>query len=161
VRSLIWAVCAGLTSFFAFQLAFAQSTERLTPREEMKQQFKRGLAGPRLELEDRPSATAYDFYVDRLSAVRSRLNLSAGQAVFWQDYESKVVLLLEDVKRAKAVRAGGTAVQRIGQAVGIAQSRYTGMEDIFESAKRLYSVLQDDQKRIADDLLPTTVPQFD
>jgi len=161
VKPMVWALSAGLSAFFAFQLAFAQTSDRLTPREEMKQQFKRGSVGPRLDLEDRPAATAYDFYVDRLGMVRGRLNLSAGQAVLWQDYEAKVVLLLEDVKRAKAVRAGGTAVQRIGQAVGAAQSRYTGMEDIFESAKRLYNVLTDDQKKIADDFLPSTVPQFD
>jgi hydrogenase maturation factor len=79
----------------------------------------------------------------------------------WADYEKSLTALFADIKRAKARLGGATAVQQIGQVLGVTQNRYAGMEQIHESAKKLYESLSDSQKKTADEILITTVPNFD
>lgn len=132
-----------------------------TPREEMNQEYKnRGIGGKRFEI-DRSPIGSYDYYMERLDATKKKLKITKEQQVLWADYEKSLTALFADIKRAKARLGGATAVQQIGQVLGVTQNRYAGMEQIHESAKKLYESLSDSQKKTADEILITTVPNFD
>jgi hypothetical protein len=132
-----------------------------TPREEMNQDYKnRGIGGKRYEI-DRSPIGSFDYYMERLDATKKKLKITKEQQVLWADYEKSLTALFADIKRAKARLGGATAVQQIGQVLGVTQNRYAGMEQIHESAKKLYESLSDSQKKTADEILITTVPNFD
>lgn len=132
-----------------------------TAREEMNQEFKnRGIGGKRYEI-DRSPIGSFDYYMERLDAAKKKLNITKEQQALWSEYEKSLVALFTDIKRAKARLGGSTAVQQIGQVLGVTQNRYAGMEQIHDSAKKLYESMSDSQKKTADEILISTVPSFD
>jgi len=131
-----------------------------TAREEMNQEYKKGIGGKRFEIERSPMGS-FDYYMERLDSAKKKLSITKEQQGLWSDYEKSLITLFGDLKRAKARVGGATAVQQIGQVLGVTQNRYAGMEQVYESAKKLYDGLSDSQKRTADEILINTVPSFD
>ncbi|MEO0048178.1 MAG: hypothetical protein RLZZ410_1137 [Pseudomonadota bacterium] len=132
-----------------------------TAREEMNQEYKnRGIGGKRFEI-DRSPMGSFDYYMERLDAAKKKLSITKEQQELWSDYEKSLTTLFADLKRAKARVGGATAVQQVGQVLGVTQNRYAGMEQVYDSAKKLYDSLSDSQKKTADEILITTVPSFD
>ena len=131
-----------------------------TAREEMNQEYKKGIGGKRYEIERSPIGS-FDYYMERLDAAKKKLSITKEQQGLWSDYEKSLITLFGDLKRAKARVGGATAVQQIGQVLGVTQNRYAGMEQVYDSAKKLYDGLSDSQKKTADEILITTVPSFD
>ncbi len=86
-----------------------------------------------------------------LTDLRIALGLKPEQAGPWQTYDDKVIEILSDSANDAAVPAGGNALNRIDR-------RAAAMQQLSNAAKKLYSILSDEQKRIADRLLPGTVP---
>ena len=158
IQAVIVLVLAGLGSVFSLS---AMADSKPTAREEMNQDFKkRGLGGQKYEI-DRSPLASYDYYMERLDAVKKKLKLTDPQQAFWADYEKQVSALFVDLKKAKARVGGTTAPQQIGQVLGVTQNRYAAMENIFDASKKLYESLSDSQKKTADEMLITTVPSFD
>ncbi len=131
-----------------------------TAREEMNQEYKKGIGGKKYEI-DRSPMGSFDYYMERLDSAKKKLNITKEQQGLWSDYEKSLIAFFADLKRAKARMGGTTAVQQIGQVLGVTQNRYAGMEQIHESARKLYEGLSDSQKKTADEILITTVPSFD
>lgn len=131
-----------------------------TAREEMNQEYKKGIGGKRYEIERSPIGS-FDYYMERLDAAKKKLKITDEQQVLWASYEKSLITLFSDLKRAKARVGGATAVQQVGQVLGVTQNRYAGMEQVYDSAKKLYEGLSDSQKKTADEILITTVPSFD
>lgn len=131
-----------------------------TAREEMNQEYKKGIGGKKYEI-DRSPMGSFDYYMERLDSAKKKLSITKEQQGLWSDYEKSLIVFFTDLKRAKARLGGTTAVQQIGQVLGVTQNRYTGMEQIHESARKLYDGLSDSQKKTADEILITTVPSFD
>jgi hypothetical protein len=50
------------------------------------------------------------------------------------------------------------ALHQIDRRVDIVRNRLAAMEDIADAARLLYSMLSADQRKMADELMPTTVP---
>lgn len=139
----------------------AMADAKPTAREEMSQEFKnRGIGGKRYEIERLPVGS-FDYYMERLDITKKKLDLNKDQQALWADYERSLVALLLDLKRAKGRVGGVTAIQQIGNVLGVTQNRYTGMEQVYEASKKLYEKLSDSQKEVADKILITTVPSFD
>ena len=158
VQAVIVLALASLGSVFSLS---AMADSKPTAREEMNQDFKkRGLGGQKYEI-DRSPLASYDYYMERLDAVKKKLKLTDPQQALWADYEKQVSALFLDLKKAKARVGGSTAPQQTGQVLGITQNRYAAMENIFDASKKLYESLSDSQKRTADEMLITTVPSFD
>jgi DNA-binding transcriptional regulator YbjK len=131
-----------------------------TAREEMNQEYKKGIGGKRYEIERSPIGS-FDYYMEKLDATKKKLNITKEQQALWSDYEKSLITFFSDLKRAKARVGGTTAVQQVGQVLGVTQNRYAGMEQVYDSAKKLYEGLSDSQKKTADEILITTVPSFD
>jgi hypothetical protein len=93
----------------------------------------------------------------QLTNVRSALKLTPEQAPVWQAYENKVVSLLEDLARGVS-QAQGNALRQIDSRVDVVRNRLTAMEDIADSANKLYASLSDEQKAMADRTLAGTLP---
>ena len=158
VQAVIVLALASLGSVFSLS---AMADSKPTAREEMNQDFKkRGLGGQKYEI-DRSPLASYDYYMERLDAVKKKLKLTDPQQALWADYEKQVSALFVDLKKAKARVGGSTAPQQIGQVLGVTQNRYAAMENIFDASKKLYESLSDSQKKTADEMLITTVPSFD
>lgn len=139
----------------------AMADSKPTAREEMNQDFKkRGLGGEKYEI-DRSPLASYDYYMERLDAVKKKLKITDSQQALWVAYEKQVSALFVDLKKAKARVGGNTAPQQIGQVLGVTQNRYAAMENIFDASKKLYETLSESQKKTADEMLITTVPSFD
>jgi hypothetical protein len=94
----------------------------------------------------------------RLTDLRIALNLTREQAAPWQAYEDKVIEMFSDSGRDAGVSAGGNALNQIDRRVTAEQSRAAAMEQLSNAAKKLYSTLTDEQKRVADRMLASTVP---
>ena len=157
-QAAIVLVLASLGATFSLT---AMADSKPTAREEMNQDFKkRGLGGEKYEI-DRSPLASYDYYMERLDAVKKKLKLTDAQQGLWVAYEKQVSALFIDLKKAKAKLGGNTAPQQIGQVLGVTQNRYAAMENIFDASKKLYESLSDSQKKTADEILITTVPSFD
>ena len=155
-----------IQSFMVLMLGAIFSSNALadakpTAREEMNQEYKnRGIGGKRFEIERSPVGS-FDFYMERLDATKKKLSITKEQQALWAEYEKSLIALFSDLKRAKGRVGGATAVQQIGQVLGVTQNRYAAMEQVYDSAKKLYESLSDSQKKTADEFLITTVPSFD
>ena len=66
--------------------------------------------------------------------------------------------MFSDSRRDAGVSAGGNALNQIDRRVTAEQSRAAAMEQLSNAAKKLYSTLTDEQKRVADRMLASTVP---
>ena len=94
----------------------------------------------------------------RLTDLRIALSLTPEQAAPWQAYEDKVTEMFSDSGRDAGVSDGGNALNQIERRVTAEQSRAAAMEQLSNAAKTLYSTLTDEQKRVADRMLASTVP---
>ena len=95
---------------------------------------------------------------DRLQQAAEGLKLNPTQAVLWDAYQEKVGALMADQMKLQPYRSRQTAMQQIGQKVDTVRHRLAAMEDIQEAAGKLYVALNEEQKKTADQLLPSTVP---
>lgn len=95
----------------------------------------------------------------QLSEVEQRLSLTPFQQVRWDRYREAVGALMADQLRMDPRPVARVdAPRQIERRVDLVRNRLVAMEDIAEAAKQLYGSLDDEQKRIADRLLPGTVP---
>lgn len=96
---------------------------------------------------------------EQLRTTADALKLKPTQVALWDAYQEKVGALMADQMKIPPYRAGRQAApQQIAQKVDIVRNRLAAMEDIQESANKLYAALDDEQKKTADSLLPGTVP---
>jgi len=93
-----------------------------------------------------------------LSSVRTELKLSPEQAGLWQDYENRVLAALSAPDAGDSHRNSGIATEQIEKRVTIERKHIDALEEIAKAANRLYAVLGDEQKRIADRALAGTLP---
>jgi hypothetical protein len=94
-----------------------------------------------------------------LQDVKQRLKLEPAQQAAWDSYARRAEALMLDQMRGMAPPPEHEdAVHQINRRVDIVRNRLAAMEDIADAAGQLYSTLSADQRKIADDLLPTTVP---
>ncbi|HZQ74094.1 MAG TPA: Spy/CpxP family protein refolding chaperone [Burkholderiales bacterium] len=98
----------------------------------------------------------------RLKELKTALKLTPEQEPAWQAYEASVKALAYDLARPAAPSSAPdqTAPQKVDQKVDAARSRLASMQQISDSAKRLYDGLGDEQKAVANRLLDTTIPPF-
>lgn len=94
----------------------------------------------------------------RLTDARVALHLTAAQTFAWQTYENKVIEMLSSVGREAVETGGGNAMTQIDRQVATEQRYAATLEQLTGYARQLYAVLDDEQKRTADRLLPGTVP---
>jgi len=98
VQAVIVLALASLGSVFSLS---AMADSKPTAREEMNQDFKkRGLGGQKYEI-DRSPLASYDYYMERLDAVKKKLKLTDPQQALWADYEKQVSALFLDLKKLK------------------------------------------------------------
>ena len=95
-----------------------------------------------------------------LQDVKKRLKLKTSQQAAWNTYARRVQALMEDLMRGvgRPPPENEDAVHQINRRVDLVRNRLAAMEDIADAAGQLYSMLSADQRKLADDLLPTTVP---
>lgn len=96
---------------------------------------------------------------DQLREVEQLLHLAPNQQIFWDDYQEKIGALVTDMARHDLhIRATDSAIANIDAKVDVVRNRLAAMEDIADAARKLYQVLDEEQRRNADHLLPATVP---
>jgi Mlc titration factor MtfA (ptsG expression regulator) len=91
--------------------------------------------------------------------VQQRLKLQPAQQAAWDAYARRVQALMQD--QLRGVPRGPDdedALHQINRRVDIVRNRLAAMEDIADAAAQLYAVLSPEQRKVADELLPTTVP---
>jgi LTXXQ motif family protein len=94
-----------------------------------------------------------------LQEVKRRLKLQAAQQPAWESFAKRAQALMEDQMRGIARPIDPEdAVHQINRRVDVVRNRLAAMEDIADAAKQLYSSLSPDQRKVADELLPTAVP---
>lgn len=109
-----------------------------------------------------PAETRLEQVNDRLAELKNRLGLAPEQQPQFDRLETKVMAYFLDFSRPQpAVSAQQTAVQFVQQRLTVVQNRYTLMEDIVDAVQTLYKGLTPAQQKIADQLLPGTIPQGD
>jgi len=94
----------------------------------------------------------------RLTDLRVALKLEPEQAAPWQAYEDRVIEMLADSERDAGVSAGGNALNQVDRRVAAEHRRAAAMDQLSNAARKLYSTLTDEQKRVADRMLASTVP---
>ncbi len=95
----------------------------------------------------------------QLADTGAKLKLSPEQWVLWDRYQTRVLALMDDQMHAPAESAlAQNALQQIDRKVDTVRNRLAAMEDIADSAHLLYASLTTEQKAIADQLLPGTLP---
>jgi hypothetical protein len=94
-----------------------------------------------------------------LLQVQQRLKLEAAQQAAWDAFAARVQALMQDQLRGiPAMPEHEDAPHRINRRVDIVRNRLAAMEDIADAASQLYALLTAEQRKLADELLPTTVP---
>jgi hypothetical protein len=98
-------------------------------------------------------------FTAHLQDVKQRLKLEPAQQAAWDSYARRAEALMQDQMRGMAPPPEHEdALHQINRRVDIVRNRLAAMEDIADAAAQLYSTLSADQRKTADDLLPTTVP---
>jgi hypothetical protein len=95
---------------------------------------------------------------ERLRLTAEALRLTPVQRPLWDNYQEKIGALMADQMKLEAYQARQGALQQISRKVDTVRNRLTAMEDIQESAGKLYAALDDKQKQTADQMLISTVP---
>lgn len=105
--------------------------------------------------------TVVDQLQNRLRSTAEQLKLTPKQLPLWDNYQEKVGALMSDMFRTQPYRAAHqNALQQIGGKVGTVRNRLAAMEDLAEAAAKLDESLDDGQKKVADRMLPVTVPNL-
>ena len=87
------------------------------------------------------------------------LKLTPRQAVLWDAYQDAVAALMADQLKLEPVQARRQdAPRQIEARVAVVRNRLTAMEDLAQRAEMLYQSLDEQQKKVADQRLPATVP---
>jgi hypothetical protein len=97
-------------------------------------------------------------YAAHLADTQKRLTLAPVQQAAWNVYAAKAQALMADQLRAPAGDAQDNALRAIDRRVDVVRNRYAAMEDVADAARALYQSLDAEQQRLADRLLPATVP---
>jgi hypothetical protein len=94
-----------------------------------------------------------------LLEVQQRLKLEVGQQAAWDAFAVRVQALMQDQLRGlPSSPEHEDAPHRINRRVDVVRNRLAAMEDIADAASQLYALLTAEQRKLADELLPTTVP---
>jgi Spy/CpxP family protein refolding chaperone len=94
-----------------------------------------------------------------LREVQKRLKLQAAQQPVWDDFAARAEALMQDQMRGMpASPENEDALHQINRRVDVVRNRLAAMEDVADAAKRLYASLTAEQRKLADELLPTAVP---
>lgn len=105
------------------------------------------------------TSSVIDLIAERLQKTAEALKLTPKQAVLWDTYQDKVGALMTDQMKLQPYRAvQGPAPKQIAGKIDTVRNRLAAMEDIQDAANKLYAALDDEQKKIADQMLPATVP---
>jgi hypothetical protein len=100
---------------------------------------------------------ANDRYRINLADVKIALKLAPEQAPLWRAYEEKAIAVITGDERAAGAPEDNAPAQ-IERRVRAMRGRVALMEQLSDAALRLYAGLTEEQKRVADRLLPATVP---
>ena len=122
---------------------------------------RRGGGSPRDSGGDRSEVThlsANDQIRMQLTDTRLALKLSAEQNAPWQSYEDKVVGLIAEHAQSTSASSGESAPKQIDRNTELLRSRLAAMQDLSEAARKLYAILSDEQKAVAERMLGATVP---
>lgn len=120
--------------------------------------FDRSRSGPPAEARS-GSAGVVDDLQTQLAEVEQSLSLTPLQQPLWERYRETIGALMADQLRLDPRPVTRIdAVKQIGRKVDVVRNRLVAMEDIAEAAELLYGTLDPDQRRVADRLLPGTVP---
>jgi hypothetical protein len=102
--------------------------------------------------------SANDQFRLRLTSVGLALKLTPDQKASWQAYEDKVLRLLSGPSEPTSTSTGDSALTQIDQKVGLARTELAAMQALSDAARKLYAILSEDQKIVADRMLAGTVP---
>jgi hypothetical protein len=96
-----------------------------------------------------------------LRGAKDALRLSNSQLPEWAIFEERSQRVLQDVLKSQGPkqisRAVTSAPQRIDLALDYPRNRLTALEEVSDSAKRLYESLSTEQRAVADGRLPAVV----
>jgi hypothetical protein len=96
-----------------------------------------------------------------LRGAKDALRLSNSQLPEWAIFEERSQRVLQDILKSQGPkqisRAVTNAPQRIDLALDYPRNRLTALEDVSDSAKRLYESLSAEQRAVADGRLPAVV----
>lgn len=95
---------------------------------------------------------------ERLRLTAEALKLTPTQLPLWDRYQEKIGALMADQMKLESYQARQGALQQISRRVDTVRNRLAAMEDIHESASKLYAALDEKQKLTADRMLISTVP---
>jgi hypothetical protein len=94
-----------------------------------------------------------------VAEVQQRLKLQKAQQAAWDAYARRVqALMLDQLRGVPRGPDNEDGLHQINRRVDIVRNRLAAMEDIADAAAQLYALLSPEQRKVADDLLPTTVP---
>jgi hypothetical protein len=102
--------------------------------------------------------SANDQFRMQLTDTRLALKLSPEQNAAWQSYEDKVVGLIAEHAPSASASSGESAPRQIDRNTELLRGRLAAMQDLSEAAKKLYAILSDEQKAVAERMLGATVP---
>ncbi|MBU0601798.1 MAG: Spy/CpxP family protein refolding chaperone [Gammaproteobacteria bacterium] len=105
------------------------------------------------------AARVRDDLQTQLSGVERALALTPTQQPAWDRYRDSVGTLMADQFRLDPRPVARLdALRQIGRKVDVVRNRLGAMEDVADAANALYALLDATQRRVADRLLPGTVP---
>jgi hypothetical protein len=91
--------------------------------------------------------------------VQRRLKLQPAQQPAWDTYARRVrALMLDQLRGIPRAPENEDAPHQINRRVDVVRNRLAAMEDVADAAGQLYTLLSPEQRKLADELLPTTVP---
>jgi hypothetical protein len=91
--------------------------------------------------------------------VQRRLKLQPQQQAAWDTYAQRVrALMLDQLRGIPRAPENEDAPHQINRRVDVVRNRLAAMEDVADAAGQLYTLLSPEQRKLADELLPTTVP---
>jgi len=119
---------------------------------------ERRSSGTTQRLDEVTRLTVNDEIRLRLTDLRIALKVTPEQTAILQAYENAVIQMLSDAGSDSGNTATGNALNQLDRRVIARQRRAAEMDQLWNAARKLYSMLTDEQKRVADRMLPGTVP---
>jgi len=98
---------------------------------------------------------------EHLDDVHKRLKLQPAQQPAWEAFAARAqALMLDQLRGVAPYPEHEDAPHQINRRVDVVRNRLAAMEDVADAASQLYSVLSEEQRKHADELLPTAVPSL-
>lgn len=94
----------------------------------------------------------------QLEVLHDALRLDRRQEALWLAYTDRLQALMTDMQRSHAETAQADALHRIDARIAPLRNRLAALDQISEAAAHLYRELDERQRRVADEMLPETVP---